>query len=188
MITLLSKRFLPVSLFLAILPLNPALAAPSVGTGAAPGLVYGQYSLTPPTLTSGQTAPLAVDAQDRLVIAPLSLISVGPIQTTPATGVGSDTAFPSSVSAVGTTLGTAPAGSSGVLIHLPPGASVSFYVSASVAANSTAAALVSETRSNSSADELEVNVALNGQTLWITNYTSGTATTYTSGNPVFRFM
>jgi hypothetical protein len=87
-------------------------------------------------------------------------------------------------------LGTLPTGASGVVIHLPPGAGVSFYVATTVAANSTAASLVSLTRNNpsSSVDNLDVNVPLNGQNIWVTNYTSGTATTYISGKPVFRFM
>lgn len=194
MTTLLSRRLaggatLPFILFLAILPWRPALAQ-SVGTGSAPGLLYGQYETTPPSLLNGQIAPLQVDAEGRLVTAPFSLIFGSPLQTYSAGGVGADTAFPSTVSAVGTTLGTAPTGSSAVLLHIPPGASVSFYVATTVAANSTAAALVAETRNNPSTavDNLDVMIPLNGQFIWITNYTSGTATTYISGHPIFRFI
>jgi hypothetical protein len=180
---------LPFIIFLAFFPFRPVLAQ-SVGTGGAPGLLYGQYESTPPGLTNGQIAPFQVDQSGRLVVAPFSLIFGSPLQTYSASGVGADTVFPSTVSAVGTTLGTAPTGSSGVLIHLPPGASVSFYVASTVAANSTAAALLSETRNNPSTavDNLDVAIPLNGQFIWITNYTSGTATAYVSGHPVFRFI
>ena len=189
LITRLFRPLLPFIVFLAILPIRAALAQ-SVGTGGAPGLLYGQYDTTPPTLTNGQISPFQVDSLGRLVVSPFSLIFGSPLQTYSASGVGSDTAFPSTVSAVGTTLGTLPTGASGVVIHLPPGAGVSFYVATTVAANSTAASLVSLTRNNpsSSVDNLDVNVPLNGQNIWVTNYTSGTATTYISGKPVFRFM
>lgn len=148
------------------------------------------YSTTLPTLNPGQTSPLQCDINGRFIPAPLTEIFSSPFQTQGAGGVGQDTAFPSSVSTSGTSLGSLPSGANRLQLHIPPGASVSGYVAPAVASNATAAALVSETYNNASGNtnNLDVSVELNGQLFWVTNYTSGTSSTYISGKPVFRYI
>ena len=169
---------------------SPAFAANAVGNGGSLGPLSCVYNTALPTLTTGQTSVVQCDSIGRVISAPASLIFASPFQTYPATGVGADTVFPSSVSTSGTSLGTPPSGASRILIHLPPGSSVTLYVAPTVAANATAAALVSVAYANASGatSNLDVPLDLNGQFVWVTNYTSGTAGTYISGKPVYRFI
>ena len=111
------------------------------------------------------------------------------LPTATSNGIGADTAFPGSVSTSGTSLGSLPAGATGLVIHIPIGASVTLYVASAQAASAAAAALVASTYANASTNtnNLDVQIPLNGQQVWVTNFTSGSSTTYISGIPTFRF-
>jgi hypothetical protein len=176
--------------FSGFLSSTPVASAPAVGTGGSLGTLSCFYGSSLPTVSVNQYSAVQCDVNGRLIVSPLSLIFGAPIQTYPSTGVGADTVFPTTVSTTGTSLGAIPSGASAIRIHLPPGSSVSFYVASSVATSSTAAALVSETRSNSSAntDTIDFSIELSNELVFVTNYTSGTSTTFISGKPVFRFI
>lgn len=179
-------------LTLAALPVASyaSTAAPAVGGGSAFNLWSCQYNATLPTLMNGQNGIVQCDSLNRVITAPQSLLFSSALQTYPATGVGADTVFPGSVSTSGTSLGVLPTGASKIRIHIPIGASVTGYVAAAQASSAAAAALVARTYNNASANtnNLDLDVDLNGMQFWVTNYTSGSSTTYTSGSPVFRFI
>ena len=169
---------------------GPALAAGSIGNGGSLNTLSGVYNTSLPTLTQGQTSTIQVDSNGRIITAPSSLIFNSSLPIYSGSGVGADTVFPSSVSTSGTSLGALPNLAGQLQIHLPPGSSVSLYIAPTVAANATAAALVSETYANASGSisALDVTLSLSGQQVWVTNYINGTSTTYTSGKPVYRFL
>jgi hypothetical protein len=164
--------------------------AAATGNGSALNVLSGTYNSTLPTLTPGQSTSVQVDTNGRIITAPASLIFASPLQTYGGGGVGADIAFPATVSTNGTSLGALPLGASRLQIHLPVGSSVSIYVSPVIVASAVAAALVASTYNNAAANtnNLDVNIDLNGEQVWVTNYTVGTASTFISGKPVYRFQ
>lgn len=160
------------------------------GGGGGSSSLSAIYNATLPTYFSGQASTLQTDANGRLIVSPFSLIFSAPLQTYGSVGVGSDTAFPSSISTTGTSLGALPTGGSRIQISIPPGASVSLYIASAVAASAAAAALVARTYSNASGNtsNLDVTFDLNGTQAWITNVVAGTSSTYISGKPIYRFL
>ena len=150
--------------------------------------VVGTYNSTLPSLTTGQTAPLQADSSGRLIVSPISITSQG--------GVGIDTVFPTESSITsnnGASLGALPAGASAVLIHIPPGASVSLYFAINQLSSLSAAVPYSSTYANPSGatSSLDITIPLNAVTATqciITNVTAGTSTSYISGLPTYRFI
>lgn len=161
------------------------------GSGGSSGSLGAIYNASLPTYFSGQATMLQTDNNGRLIVAPFSLIFSAPLQTYPSVGVGSNFSAASlTITTTGVSAGNVPSGASALRVSLPPGANISFYVAAAVAANSTAAVVVSTTRNNASAntDAIVFDIPLNSQSVFITNVTVGTSTTYVSGQPILRFI
>lgn len=179
-------------------PVSSGNPLPVSGTVSITGAVTTN---TPTATAPGTTATTASPIQGVTGGVPVtstiqiagSLVSASnalPVVAT-ASGIGVDTVFPTGVSTSGTSLGTLPSGGRGVIVHLPPGASISVYVAASVAASAAAAVTVSQTYANPSSSTSSIDLQFNlfgSNQVWIANIALGTATAYTSGLPIYRFV
>jgi hypothetical protein len=78
----------------------------------------------------------------------------------------------------------------GVIIHLPTGSSVSFYVSQGAYGTQGEAQARTQTYSNSGSDNKDIPLIYlsNFQLLWFTNVTCGSSGAQTSGCPSYRWM
>ncbi len=152
-----------ITLSLCLLMPSLALADPAVGNGSSPYL-------------------------NQSFVAPLPI----PVNVT-GVGVGSD----AGLSAMTSTLGSTPAqypppGMTYLLIHIPVGASVSFYAAIGQAGTQANAQSVTQTYSNTASgatSNMDVPVYIQSiVSVWFTSITCGTATSQSNGCPSYRWM
>jgi len=108
-------------------------------------------------------------------------------------GIGSDTAMSSFTSTLGDKYTTTPQpGVTYLLVHIPVGASVSFYTSIGQAGNQSGAQSLTQTYSNTASgatSNLDVRIyTISLNTIWFTSITCGASTTQTLGCPSYRWM
>jgi hypothetical protein len=140
-----------------------ALADLAVGNGSSP------------TLNQSFVAPLPI---------PVNVTGVG---------MGSDNALGALTSTLGTIAAPAPPpGMTYLNIHIPVGASVSFYSAIGQAGSQANAQSVTQTYSNTASgatSNMDVHVYLqNIVSVWFTSITCGTSTTQSNGCPSYRWM